>query len=41
MTYGDPKAEGVKGTHRAYQFATAAVVIGDKKTHSGGYAHNV
>jgi hypothetical protein len=37
MFYGDAKAEGVKatkhknGTNWAYQFATAAVVIGDKK----------
>jgi putative transposase len=37
MYYGDPKAEGVKGTKEkkgtswAYQFATASVVIDDKK----------
>ncbi len=37
MYYGDPEAEGVKGTqakkgtHWAYQFATASVVVGDEK----------
>jgi len=37
MFYGDSKAEGVKGTNHkngtnwAYQFATAAVVMGDEK----------
>ena len=37
MYYGDPEAEGVKGTqakkgtHWAYQFATAAVVVNDEK----------
>jgi len=37
MFYGDSKAEGVKGTNHkngsnwAYQFATAAVVMGDKR----------